>query len=223
MSTATPALVELTKPPAFCDPTSVPKLPRVIPALIRSLPNDITSRRPLTHISPNVLELEVMYSLLSDPAENVEDAAFAYIDSLNLGADWRAKLEVFTNRPERQWIRTEGVVQHMVTCLPYVESFWLKASHRGVIHLHITPTPPPPMETDSFSQQLPAPHEGYLAVTHYPAMRMPEEEIVSTTGAGDTLVGAVIAGLISGGDERIWMGNALEGVARTMRSRRAVG
>jgi pseudouridine-5'-phosphate glycosidase/pseudouridine kinase len=63
-----------------------------------------------------------------------------------------------------------------------------------------------------------------LIVTHFPAIRIPENEIVSTTGAGDTLVGGLVAGLVNGqGEPKVWVQKALQRVERTMRSRRAVG
>jgi pseudouridine-5'-phosphate glycosidase/pseudouridine kinase len=64
---------------------------------------------------------------------------------------------------------------------------------------------------------------GYLVVRHYEAMKIKDEEVVSTTGAGDTLVGGLVAGLLSGEEEDVWVGRALEQVGRTMRSHRAVG
>lgn len=207
---------------ALCDPTSIPKLPRLIPALLNSLQSDITSPRPLTYLSPNVLELDLLYQSISSASPEIAQLAWEYVNSLNLAGDWRAKMEAFTNYPERNWIRNEGVVQKMVACLPYVGSFWLKASYRGLLHLRISTTPPF-AERDPIFQQLPPPHAGYLSLTHYPAIPISENEIVSTTGAGDTLVGGIVAGLASGGEEKEWVGKALERVGRTMRSRRAVG
>jgi pseudouridine-5'-phosphate glycosidase/pseudouridine kinase len=68
-------------------------------------------------------------------------------------------------------------------------------------------------------------HDGkYLVLTHYPALKIDEKEIISTTGAGDTLVGGLVAGLVDGGkDEAGWVGRALERVGKTIRSNRAVG
>ena len=212
----------LTTVLALCDPTSIPKLPRFIPALIHSLPKDRTTPRPLTHLSPNMIELDLFHSLLYSPttSDEVGEIAWEYINALNLTADWRNQVESFTNRPDRGWIRNEGVLPKMVACLPFVGSFWVKASHRGILHLRITRSPPP--RGDSLSRYLSG-EIGSLVLTHHPAIRIPEDELVSTTGAGDTFVGGVVAGLIDGRDEADIVGRALERVGRTMRSRRAVG
>jgi pseudouridine-5'-phosphate glycosidase/pseudouridine kinase len=89
--------------------------------------------------------------------------------------------------------------------------------------LRITTVKPEPASSD-ISQRLEGMHEGkYLALTHYPAVEVPEGEVVSTTGAGDTLVGGLVAGLLSREEETVWVQRAMERVTRTLRSRRAVG
>ncbi|ODN80730.1 hypothetical protein L202_02891 [Cryptococcus amylolentus CBS 6039] len=212
--------------PTFCDPTSTPKLPRLIPALLSLLPSSPASHRPLTHLSPNVLELDLLHSLLAETAsEDTSAVSWEYINSLNLDATWRSKAETFTNKKGREWIRQEGVVQKMVACLPYVQNFWVKAGHRGLLHLRLTSTPPS-SSADSIVHKLGQQHEGsYLALTVYSPPTIKPEEIVSTTGAGDTLVGGLVAGLVgqNGEAEEVWVERALDRVGRSLRSQRAVG
>ena len=187
------------------------------------MPRDLGAARPLTHLSPNMLELDLLYASLASLNPEVEELAWEYINALNLVADWRAKLETFTSPVEREWIRKTGTIQKMVTCLPFVGSIWLKASHRGLLHLHIAVTPPPRTSPNSIFHRLPDSRGGYLVLTHYAARSLSADEIVSTTGAGDTLVGGLVAGLVNGGDELGWVEIALDRVERTIRSRRAVG
>jgi pseudouridine-5'-phosphate glycosidase/pseudouridine kinase len=96
---------------------------------------------------------------------------------------------------------------------------------RGLLHLRITTVKPEPQPVGSgISQKLEGVHEGkFLALTHYPAVEVPEGEVVSTTGAGDTLVGGLVAGLLSREEETVLVQRAMERVTRTLRSRRAVG
>jgi len=131
-------------------------------------------------------------------------------------------LEKFTNHKSREWIKTEGIIPKMTFLLSVVESIWVKASDRGVLHLHKSTRP---LNTpNTISIELPPPHVGHLVLAMYPALEIPSEEMVSTTGAGDTLVGGLVAGLMSKEqDEAVWVGRALERVGRTIRSRRAVG
>ena len=213
---------KLTIVSALCDSTSVPKLPRLVSALIGALPSALTAPRPLAHLSPNVLELDLIHASLCAVPPEIEAVAWEYVYSLNLLADWRAKLETFTSPAERAWISSEGVAQKMVTCMPYVGSLWVKASHRGLVHLGVTSNRPRLTDPSSIYQRLPAPHDGYLTLTHYPPIRLGAGEIVSTTGAGDTLVGGLVAGLVNGGDEADWVGKAMARVGRTLQSRRAV-
>ncbi|KIR26025.1 indigoidine synthase A family protein [Cryptococcus deuterogattii LA55] len=210
----------------FCDPTSTPKLPRLIPALNALLSSSPSSPRPLTHLTPNLLELDLLHSLLSSSAsDSTLSTAWEFINSLGLDADWRAKVERFTSANGREWIKIDGVVQKMVSCLPYVASFWVKAGQRGLLHLRMTSVPPQP-STDTLVHPLIAEHNGkYLAFTHYTPPIIRPEEIISTTGAGDTLAGGLVAGLVGGKSEpeEVWVRRALDRVGRSLRSKRAVG
>ena len=171
-----------------------------------------------------MVELDLFHSSLYSPttSDEVQEIAWAYISALNLTADWRNKVEAFTRISDREWIRTEGVLQKMVACLPFVGSFWVKASHRGLLHLRMTRSLPPRGDPDSIAHRLPG-EVGSLVLNHHPAIRIPEDEVVSTTGAGDTFVGGLVAGLVDGREEADLVNRALERVGRTMRSRRAVG
>ncbi|KAK8861369.1 hypothetical protein IAR55_002188 [Kwoniella newhampshirensis] len=217
--------------PTFCDPTSTPKLPRLLPSLISLLPTSPTTPRPLAHLSPNVLELDLIQSLLTSSLTDEQSAqGWEYINSLNLDSDWRNSVDRFTSSKEREWIRKEGIVQKMVALLPYIDSFWVKASNRGLIHLHLKKAPPSSKSSqggraERIVQKLGGAHGGrYLILTHYPAPRIDPTEIVSTTGAGDTLVGGLVAGLVDGGDnDEVWADTALQRVVRSLKSRRAVG
>ncbi|OWT35422.1 indigoidine synthase A family protein [Cryptococcus neoformans Bt1] len=212
--------------PTFCDPTSTPKLPRLIPALNILLPSSPSFPRPLTHLTPNLLELELLHSLLSSSAsDDTSSIAWEFINSLGLDGDWRAKVERFTNVNGREWIKINGAVQKMVSCLPYVASFWVKAGQRGLLHLRMTSVPPQP-SPDTLIHPLAGQHSGkYLAFTHYTPPVIKPEEIISTTGAGDTLAGGLVAGLVGGKSEpeEVWVRRALDRVGRSLRSRRAVG
>ena len=126
------------------------------------LPPNPTAPRPVTHFSPNLLELDLLHtSLMSLPPE-VEAILWEFVNSLNLQADWRSKIEAFTASSSREWIRTEGVVQKMTAGLPLVRSFWVKASHRGVLHFRLETDLPVSTDEHSISQRLPVPHSEYL-------------------------------------------------------------
>ena len=208
---------------AFCDPTSVPKLPRLVSALLSSLPEEASAPRALAHLSPNLLELNLLWdSLTSDlNSSSVSSRCWEYINSLNLSSDFSAAIEKYTSIPERQWLREHGVVQKVISCLPFAESFWIKAGDKGVVHIHTSVNRP-----DHPLGSLVVRAGGkWLSVVHYPALDIPTHEIVSTTGAGDTLVGSLAAGLISldkHTSERDMVLDAMERAGQSIRSRRAV-
>lgn len=213
---------------ALCDPTSVLKSKRLVSVFLRQLPDSADSPRPITHLSPNLLELDVLHSgLVEDLDPDLPTALRArdHVFSLNIGPEWRNRVDKFTTRATRQWLREEGVLVKMIDLLPFVASLWVKAGAKGVLHLRIEPQLPDVQDLDSIHHALSPPHEGFLVLTHYAAIAIPESEIVSTTGAGDTLVGGIVAGLVGGTKmaEAVWVKKALERVRRTMRSRRAVG
>lgn len=194
---------------AFCDPTSTPKLPRLLAGLNPS--------QPITHLSPNLLELDLLHSLLPTLSDEVQAGSWDRINSYNLLADFRAKLETWT-RKDKGWIAEQGVAQKAIGLLPFVEDLWIKCGSLGVIRLHVTSE-----GGESGDLRHPLPDGRILRVKHFPPLQIKVEEVVSTTGAGDTLVGGLVAGLLSGEKEEVWVGRALEKVKKTMLSHRAVG
>ncbi|OCF58148.1 hypothetical protein L486_04178 [Kwoniella mangroviensis CBS 10435] len=216
--------------PTFCDPTSLPKIPRLTSSLLSVLPASPTHSRPLTNISPNILELDHLYNLvgtLSERSEEIESRSWEYINSLNLGYEWRGKVDNWLSKPDRQWIKEQGIIPKMIRLLPFISSFWLKVSSKGLIHLELasSPTRVTPHSGDGIVYNIDSKiHQGkYLVFKHYLPPDIAQDEIVSTTGAGDTLVGGLVAGLVNGMEDEDRVGKALEGVKKSLKSRRAVG
>lgn len=263
---------------AFCDPTSTPKLARIIPALRSLLPADSIAPRPMTHISPNTLELDVLHDLLTSPldssplVENNSQTAWEFINSLGLTGDYRARLEslirsgsVRSSGQGRQggiseggigWLSQEGIIQKATALLPFFGNLWIKSGARGVVRVGIapshlagtsgsgsatsisnsdttsTPASPAPTPTADLSHAptwrrmvypLAGVHTGTsLIIAHYPAPVIRPDELISTTGAGDSLVGGLVAGLTRGLGEEDMLSRALDRVGKSLRSRRAV-
>jgi pseudouridine-5'-phosphate glycosidase/pseudouridine kinase len=217
----------------------------------------------MTHISPNTLELDVLHDILSSPsistssssavpvavAEAASEHAWAYINSLNLTADYRARLDAFLQSAKLDWLREEGIVQKATGLLPYFGNMWIKSGARGVVRVAVLPdaeagssgstsssaTAPVygmgdgvrPTEGENGGNRMVYPLSGVhpgksLVIAHYPAPVMRPEEIISTTGAGDSLVGGLVAGLVKGLSEEEMVRDALDRVSKSLRSRRAV-
>lgn len=178
-------------------------------------------------------------------ASEVQSRSWQYVNSLNLDSGFRAKLDKFTLPTGRTWIKEQGVVQKAISCLPFVQTFWVKCGASGLVYISRTSTPPPvasaPPGSGAMVHQLG--EQAYLSVIHFPAGVVDPKDIVSTTGAGDTLSGGIVAGLLShsrireggGGGGRLsvsemselssldWIRVAMEGAERSIKSQRAVG
>ncbi|WWC87651.1 uncharacterized protein L201_002541 [Kwoniella dendrophila CBS 6074] len=232
--------------PTFCDPTSLPKIPRLTSSLISALPESPGNLRPLTQISPNVLELDQIYQLINEEISNsdeIEKICWEYINSLNLNTEFRNQLDNFLSKLENQnndidvkWIKENGIIQKIIKLLPFIQSFWLKNGSKGLIHFEISPSPVYSSSRNNSRLEVTYKldensrfHSGKsIKLTYYQSPKINQNEIISTTGAGDTLVGGLVAGLINNeknqyGHESEWVKKALENVKKSLKSRRAVG
>lgn len=202
---------------AFCDPTSVPKAARLVEALRTHTVQNPGGCRPLTHIAPNLIELDDLANRLQNGSNAVKSLPFDL-------AEHKRDIEAYCKPGLRRWISEQQVIPKVLALLPsVVENVWLKAGSNGLLHATFS-TADRDQHSDSDSVLRLRKGDAVLTVTHFPAIPIPENEIVSTTGAGDTLVGGLVAGLVNGqGEAREWVQKALQRVERTMRSRRAVG
>jgi pseudouridine-5'-phosphate glycosidase/pseudouridine kinase len=171
----------------------------------------------LTHIAPNLIELEDLANRLQNGSNAVDSLPFDLTKhERDIGA--------YCKPEPRRWISDQQVIPKILALLPSVsENVWLKAGSNGLLHATFN-TADRNQNSDGDSVLTLQQGDAVLTVTHFPAIRIPENEIVSTTGAGDTLVGGLVAGLVNGpGEPKEWVQKALQRVERTMRSRRAVG
>ncbi|KAI5454417.1 hypothetical protein NCC49_004470 [Naganishia albida] len=216
--------------PVVHDPTSLPKMMRILPAIQqhKSTPN----QRPLiTHYTPNNLELKALYDALRGKGLLDTDHWWACIDSLQLDQNWRTSVERLAKKSGQEWIAQEGVAQMMVSLLPWVENTWLKCGDKGVVYLGVqSASAASGMITDRASTKVfhdfvtESGKPRRLILAHYAAKTLPS--IVSTTGAGDSFVGGLLA-QINGRDwasEIDRVANVAMGCAeKSLVSERAVG
>jgi pseudouridine-5'-phosphate glycosidase/pseudouridine kinase len=134
-------------------------------------------------------------------------------------ADFRARLETWIRKSELEWVAEQGVVQKAIGLLPFVDDLWIKCGRLGVVRVHLAV----PTSRDQEGLRYTLPDGRILRVKHFLPLTIRGEQVVSTTGAGDTLVGGLVAGLLSGEEESVWVSRALERVKKTMMSHRAVG
>lgn len=148
------------------------------------------------------------------------------IDSFNLGSEFRFQLEHLARLPatsaphpnssisggsgsdgkgENKGKKTlgflvhDGVAQMAINLLPFFQNFIIKCGSIGVILVSRIPSNPVWM-----AEQTNIPHRTIVVhgksdtilLRHFPAHIIAEDTIVNVTGAGDTLVGALLAEVV---------------------------
>lgn len=187
--------------PVVHDPTSLPKMLRILPAIQQHQPTFL-GRPLITHYTPNNLELKTLYDALRNKGLLETDHWWSFIDSLQLDSNWRNSVERLTKRSGQQWIGQEGVAQMMVSLLPWVGNLWLKCGDKGVLYMGIqtdqeiasTTTTTARRASTKAIHKLPSvtgQSPCNLVMVHYTARTLPS--IVSTTGAGDSFVGGLLS------------------------------
>lgn len=193
----------------------MPKSTRVLPAISSLLNKMTTESAPLTFASPNLIELTHMYrTASSEPLQlTSHDNWWKVLDSMTLGSQFRLELEQLARRdvcdttPSKgtlSFLLDTGVAQMAVNLLPFIQHLVLKAGDKGLFTIFRIPP--------SLAQQSPWAYErsnvrerqivsqgrdgGVVVLKHHPAMHLVPEDVVNVTGAGDTLVGSVLATLV---------------------------
>jgi pseudouridine-5'-phosphate glycosidase/pseudouridine kinase len=222
--------------PALHDPTSLTKMQRILPAIasdplaLRPLP------RLLSHYSPNQLELSTLYRVMQETDLTSTSDYFACLDQLDIGEQWRQALSTFgrAHGSRLDWVVEKGLAQMMVSLLPWVDNVWLKCGERGVLHLGLFSGQSPATTTEAtqkrptrITHRLRTLPTTWLSLAHYPASVIAQSEMVSTTGAGDSFVGGLAAGIAQStrpdgqpSEHDVW--RALDCARLSLRSSRAV-
>ncbi|KAF7306884.1 Indigoidine synthase A-like protein [Mycena indigotica] len=185
------------------EPTSVPKSARIIPAIANVFRK--STKPAVSFFTPNVAELKHVYMQATiDDGLTSSDVWWSAIDRLALGTSFRAELERLAKRPRRDdsninFLVDEGVAQMAIHLTPFFSNIFVKCGKQGVLCvLKLVGT-----EADSWVDIRSNPESGLLVahaesgsqvliVQHFPSH---PTELVNSTGAGDSLVGALLAGL----------------------------
>jgi pseudouridine-5'-phosphate glycosidase/pseudouridine kinase len=201
------------------DPTSLPKMLRLLPAIQQHQPVG-HQHALITHYTPNILELKTLYDALRSKNLMETEHWWAFIDSLQLDHNWRNVAEQFARKSGQKWIGEEGVVQMMVSLLPWVENLWLKCGDKGIVYLGLQPPTtakvagshsPSRIITKSVRELSPSTSDQQgrnLVLAHFAAKDLPS--IVSTTGAGDSFVGGLLAQINDNPDWRCDIGRVID-------------
>ncbi|KAI0698446.1 indigoidine synthase A-like protein [Cerioporus squamosus] len=200
----------------FFEPTSVPKSTVIFPAVAAALNGASIARAPITFATPNVLELAHMYQEAC--ASPLELTAHKYwwqvVDNMGLGSNFRLELEQLSRRSAVEdgptatgnlsFLVDNGIAQMAINLLPFFQHLIIKCGERGLIaafrisgeqaHTSAWAT----QGSNVFARQIVARNgsgSSVIVLKHFPPIPVPEEKIVNVTGAGDSLVGSMLATL----------------------------
>ncbi|KAG8809598.1 hypothetical protein FRC17_003368 [Serendipita sp. 399] len=209
----------------FVEPTSVIKSTRIVDVLEEicktgqtDLPGTMLPSA-LTYISPNILELQQIYeSLEAKLAQRpfLRDWWWSVIDDLGLDQDYLSQLailskqrisEVATSDNETLDFLTEkGVARMAVQLLPFFQYIFIKCGKAGVLLAMRTPNTPAQQWNSEKSdprrakQVIFSGRSSIFTLKHYPAISLEASSVVNVTGAGDSLVGSLLASISSNPD-----------------------
>lgn len=196
----------------FFEPTSVVKSASILPAIAGNL--DQLPWSPITFASPNLLELAHLYQQAQLLNLTSHDRWWQVLDSLGLGSKFRTDLDLLsrreasshdTSRGNLAFLVEKGVAQMAINLLPFFRHLVIKCGDLGVVVVMCF-TGDDAAES-SWSTESTNHHKRYVVshsptsgdivvLQHFPAMQLPSDALVNTTGAGDSLVGALLAALV---------------------------
>lgn len=128
------------------------------------------------------------------------------VDNFSIGAEFRSSLDRLarenagTKGKTLSFLVDRGIAQMAVNLLPFFQHLVIKCGDLGVLLAMRFPTDKPTAwtgeRTDIQRRQIVAHGKSELVVIkHYPAHEIDPQSVVSVTGAGDSLVGAILAAL----------------------------
>ncbi|KAJ7487551.1 indigoidine synthase A-like protein [Mycena galericulata] len=194
------------------EPTSIIKSEKVLPAIEQSLKKSLEP--PVTFFTPNLLELQHIHSkATSDGGLTSSPIWWSAIDKLSLGETFRTDLAQLAKRPVRSdkeadakdggtlaFLVEQGVAQMAVALTPFFRHTFIKCGERGVLAVirlsgEEAQTSEWVHERSNPSRQYIVAHgdSGEILVLHF--FPPHPTTVVSSTGAGDSFVGALLASL----------------------------
>jgi pseudouridine-5'-phosphate glycosidase/pseudouridine kinase len=189
------------------EPTSVIKSSSIIPAIHAALGSNFHGS-PVKFASPNLLELAELYrSAGIDPWElTSHEYWWKTIDNFSIGTEFRLSLEQLARQDSGSkggtlsFLVDQGVAQMAVHLLPFFQHLVIKCGDLGVLvamrFSADNPTAWVGERSDARRRQVVVHGKAEsIVMKHFPAHTIDPQSVVSVTGAGDSLVGTILAAL----------------------------
>ncbi|EEA28081.1 hypothetical protein TMatcc_003615 [Talaromyces marneffei ATCC 18224] len=168
-------------------------------------PSDTVPRSKVDLVAPNELELISMYSTARDKGLFESPEWWNIINELNLSAAGSRDLLVSVTSPS---LVDAGIPQQSIQLLPFIPSLLIKLGPQGVLLTQLLPRGDARLTSPDYAPYiisrtpLSVPSGNELVGGVYMRLFPPEtvladQDVVSVNGAGDTLLGVVVAGLAS--------------------------
>lgn len=195
------------------EPVSVPKSrkifvsnekmssPSIDKAPLSMNPSDVVPHHLIDVATPNLLELSEMWGAARDSGFLDSEAWFEIVDQLGFpSSGMRDKLVSLTSK---EYVNM-GIPQQAIQLLPFIPNLVIKLGPQGVLLTQLLP-PDDPRLTSRYdakyilgrNHHADSRHTGGVYMRLFPAAeQLMDKDIVSVNGAGDTMLGAIIAGLV---------------------------
>lgn len=179
--------------PALFEPTSVLKSSRIIdPQLLTA------GRSAVTYITPNVYELRAMFdkAIALGMFDDVEWRD--RLETMGIAADYRQEADQFILRhPHLNYLRDQGILQQSIHLLPYIPNHIITLGKDGILLVELRDHRATEEKSNS-GWIINGLNNVSTRWTYVPAEAIDSSEVISTTGAGDSLTGAIAAALTKG-------------------------
>ncbi|RMD44850.1 hypothetical protein DV735_g443, partial [Chaetothyriales sp. CBS 134920] len=188
-------------------------------------PSDIVPKHSVNLVTPNALELNAMHTAARDAGYFESADWWRLIDALGLSSSGSQEKLNSIAQPE---LVQQGIPQQCIQLLPLVPNIVTKLGAKGVLLTQLLRPNDAKLRDPDFAQNLLARQlddnaaVGGVYMRLFPATNVAEDEIVSVNGAGDTILGVIVAGLVNGRDLDQVMHVAQEAAVLTLKSKEAV-
>lgn len=164
-------------------------------------PSSCIPAHSLNLITPNQFELAAMYTAARDHGYFESQQWWQAVDSFGLSSSGTREKFLYLTNPQ---MVEQGIPQQSVQLLPYFPNVVTKLGSHGVLLTQVIKEDDPRLRDPDASQYIlsrcldsTVPEIGGVYMRLFPpAAKVPDQEIVSVNGIGDTMLGTIMAGLV---------------------------
>ena len=208
------------------EPVSVQKSSKLFSDRNLFSAESVLPRHTINLAAPNAIELEMMYKMARQSTLFESERWWEIIDGLNLSsAGSKDKLVAITNAQ----LVDQGIPQQTIQLMPYIPSMVTKLGPQGCLLTQLLRPDDSRLGSPNYAPYIlgrttngHATVGGLYMQLFAPAEVVAQEEVTSTNGIGDTMLGVLVAGLSKGISITDMIPFAQRAAVQTMKSAAAV-